>query len=148
MARLRSGQRAAARSGYRRPRVREVHVASVCAFIAARLRAWGVDRVFGVPGRHIDPLVTALTGERTPPEFIHARHGESAALMACAHAKLTGRAGCAASPRPAPARSISSSGLYDAALDRPPVVAVVGREPPSPVSTAGRRCPSPGAPPC
>ncbi|MDP9612412.1 thiamine pyrophosphate-dependent acetolactate synthase large subunit-like protein [Streptomyces demainii] len=122
-------------------------MASVCAFIAARLRAWDVDRVFGVPGRHIDPLVTALPGERTPPEFIHARHEESATLMACAHAKLTGRAGCClASPGSGALHLLG--GLYDAALDRPPVVAVVGREPPSPVSTAGRRCPSPGAPPC
>ncbi|MEU5271926.1 hypothetical protein AB0G77_25930 [Streptomyces hygroscopicus] len=54
MARLRSGQRAA-RSGARRPGVREVHVASVCEFMAVRLWAWDVDRVFGVPGRHIDP---------------------------------------------------------------------------------------------
>ncbi|GHJ26562.1 hypothetical protein TPA0910_09950 [Streptomyces hygroscopicus subsp. sporocinereus] len=37
-------------------------MARVCEFIAARLRAWDVDRVFGVPVRHIDPLVTALNG--------------------------------------------------------------------------------------
>ncbi|GLV75578.1 hypothetical protein Shyhy02_35780 [Streptomyces hygroscopicus subsp. hygroscopicus] len=123
-------------------------MASVCAFIAARLRAWDVDRVFGVPVRHIDPLVTALPGERTPPEFIHARHEESAALMAL-RPRQTHRTGglcCLASPGSGALHLLS--GLYDAALDRQPVVAVVGREPPSSVSTAGRRCPSPGAPPC
>ncbi|MBI0293145.1 thiamine pyrophosphate-requiring protein [Streptomyces sp. PRKS01-29] len=109
---------------------------SVCAFMAARLREWGVDRVFGIPGRDVDPLVAALTGERNAPEFIQARHGESAALMACAHAKFTGRVGCCLAPPGSGALHLLS-GLYDAALDRQPVVAVVGQEPPP--AGGGRR---------
>ncbi|MER5217946.1 thiamine pyrophosphate-binding protein [Streptomyces sp. NPDC002838] len=101
-------------------------MASVSECVAARLRAWGVDRVFGFPGRDVDALVAALTGNRRTPEFVHVRHEESAALMACAHAKLTGRLGCClASSGPGALRLLS--GLYDAALDRRPVVAVAAR---------------------
>ncbi|MBV7697820.1 thiamine pyrophosphate-binding protein [Streptomyces sp. TRM70350] len=104
-------------------------MASVSDFVAARLRAWGVDRVFGFPGRDVDALVTALTGGREAPEFVQVRHEESAALMACAHAKLTGRVGCCLASSGSGALRLLS-GLYDAALDRQPVVAVVGQEPP------------------
>jgi pyruvate dehydrogenase (quinone) len=112
-------------------------VASVSEFVAARLRAWGVDRVFGLPGPDVDALVTALGSGAGHPGFVQARHEESAALMACAHAKLTGRAGCCLAPSGAGALHLLS-GLYDAMLDRQPVVAVVGEDAP-PHGREGRR---------
>jgi pyruvate dehydrogenase (quinone) len=112
-----------------RSAVREVHVASVLEYVAARLRAWEVDRVFGFPGRDVDSLVAALTGDGEHPEFVQTRHEESAALMACAHAKLTGRIGCCLAPSGIGALRLLG-GLYDAALDRVPVLALVGQEPP------------------
>ncbi|MBX9397430.1 thiamine pyrophosphate-requiring protein [Streptomyces sp. TRM72054] len=111
-------------------------MASVSQFLAARLWAWDVDRVFGLPGRDVDALVTALTEGSETPEFVHVRHEESAALMACAHAKLTGRVGCCLASSGSGALHLLS-GLYDAALDRWPVVAVVGQESPPPAG--GRR---------
>jgi pyruvate dehydrogenase (quinone) len=113
-------------------------MANVSELVAARLRDWGVDRVFGFPGRDVDALVTALDGERGGPEFVQARHEESAALMACAHAKFTGRAGCCLAPAGSGALHLLS-GLYDAALDRQPVVALVGLEGPPPQTGALRR---------
>ncbi|MEU0112592.1 thiamine pyrophosphate-binding protein [Streptomyces bobili] len=110
---------------------------SVSEFIAARLRAWDVDRVFGMPGRDVDPLVAVLDGGPRAPEFLQARNEESAALMACAHAKLTGRLGCCLAPS-GPGALRLLSGLYDSALDRQPVVAVVGEEP-VPRGAGGRR---------
>ncbi|WP_268221809.1 thiamine pyrophosphate-binding protein [Streptomyces sp. EMB24] len=111
---------------------------SVPEFVAARLRAWGVDRAFGTLGPDVDPLIAALNGGRRAPEFVPVRHEESAALMACAHAKLTGRAGCCLAPSgPGALRLIS--GLYDAALDRQPVVAIIGEEPASPRAGDRRR---------
>lgn len=51
-------------------------------------------------------------------EFIQVRHEKSAALMACAHAKLTGLAGyCLAPPGPGALRLLGV--LHDTALDRP-----------------------------
>lgn len=117
----------ATRPDNRRPTVREVRVTSVSEFLAAGLRAGGVDRVFGLPGREVDGLVAALTGSRKTPEFVQTRHEESAALMACAHAKLTGRPGCCVAGSGSGVLHLLS-GLYDAALDRQPVLALVGQD--------------------
>ncbi|MFH7334358.1 thiamine pyrophosphate-binding protein [Streptomyces sp. KHY 26] len=90
--------------------------------VAARLRGAGVDRVYGVPGPVLDPLLRALGA----PWFVQARGAESAALMACAHAKLTGRLGCCLAPPGAGVLRLLG-GLYDAAADRAPVLALAGR---------------------
>ncbi|MET7430765.1 MULTISPECIES: thiamine pyrophosphate-binding protein [Streptomyces] len=71
---------------------------NVSEVVAARLREFGVHRVYGVPGTAVDPLVGALCGGPDAPEFVQARGAESAALMACAEAKLTGRPGCCLAP--------------------------------------------------
>jgi pyruvate dehydrogenase (quinone) len=99
--------------------------------VAGLLRAWGVDRVFGTYGREVDALVRAVRADATggEPRFVQARNEESAALMACAHAKLTGRPGCCLAPAGAGALRLLG-GLHDAALDRQPVLALVGQPPP------------------
>jgi pyruvate dehydrogenase (quinone) len=57
--------------------------------------------------------------------------------MACAHAKLTGRVGCCLTPSGIGALR-PLGGLYDAALDRVPVLALVGQEP-APAEGGNRR---------
>ncbi|GAB1333671.1 thiamine pyrophosphate-requiring protein [Streptomyces sp. E-15] len=101
-------------------------MANVAQAVAARLRAWGVDRVYGVPGLEVTALLGALDGDPGAPESVQARGAESAALMACAHAKLTGRPGCCLAPGGADTLRLLG-GLYDAAADRAPVLALVGR---------------------
>ncbi|MFF9581468.1 thiamine pyrophosphate-binding protein [Streptomyces achromogenes] len=96
--------------------------------LAARLRDAGVDRVYGVPGLAVDPLLRALGAGPGVPEFVQARGEESAALMACAEAKLTGRPGCCLAPPGAGVLRLLG-GLYDAAADRAPVLALVGADP-------------------
>ncbi|MET8803978.1 thiamine pyrophosphate-binding protein [Streptomyces sp. NPDC004546] len=71
---------------------------NVSEAVAARLRAWGVERVYGVPSLEVDPLAGALLGGPEAPWFVQARGAESAALMACADAKFTGRLGCCLAP--------------------------------------------------
>ncbi|MEU0007296.1 thiamine pyrophosphate-binding protein [Streptomyces sp. NPDC006314] len=109
---------------------------NVSEVVAAGLRARGADRVYGVPGLEIDPLLSALRGGAEAAEFVQARGAESAALMACAHAKLTGRLGCCVAPPGAGALRLLA-GLYDAATDRAPVLAVVGEDP-APRGRGGR----------
>lgn len=58
-----------------------------------RLLAWGVDTIFGLPGDGINGVFEALRKQKERIRFIHVRHEESAALMACAYAKFTGRLG-------------------------------------------------------
>jgi len=55
-----------------------------------RLREWGVSRVFGYPGDGINGLMGAFERAKSAIEFIQVRHEETAAFMACAHAKFTG----------------------------------------------------------
>ncbi|BCI55070.1 thiamine pyrophosphate-requiring protein [Mycolicibacterium litorale] len=93
--------------------------------LVARLRDWDADRVFGYAGDGVNTLLGALqrSGE---PEFISTRHEELAAFMACGHAKYTGRVGvCMATQGPGAIHLLA--GLYDAKLDRRPVVAIVGQ---------------------
>ena len=98
---------------------------SVGDFVLERLANWGVRRVFGYPGDGINGLVTAL-GRQSKVDFIQVRHEEEAAFMASGHAKLTGEVGvCLATSGPGAIHLLN--GLYDAKLDRKPVVAIVGQ---------------------
>ncbi|MNW89431.1 putative thiamine pyrophosphate-containing protein YdaP [compost metagenome] len=100
---------------------------SVSDFVLKRLSQWGVRRVFGYPGDGINGLIGAFGRTQEPLEFIQARHEESAAFMACAHAKFTGQVGvCLATSGPGAIHLLN--GLYDAKLDHQPVVALVGQQ--------------------
>jgi pyruvate dehydrogenase (quinone) len=61
--------------------------------LVERLIAWGVDTVFGLPGDGINGVFEALRKNKEKIQFIHVRHEEAAAFMACAYAKFTGRIG-------------------------------------------------------
>ena len=95
--------------------------------VIARLREWGVRRVFGYPGEGIDPLLAALRRAAGDPEYVGARHEEGAALMATGHAKYTGQVGCCLATH-GPGAVHLLNGLYDAKLDGAPVVALVGQQ--------------------
>ena len=100
---------------------------TVSDFVLERLAQWGVRRVFGYPGDGINGLIGAFGRTEEPLEFIQARHEESAAFMACAHAKFTGQVGvCMATSGPGAIHLLN--GLYDAKLDHQPVVALVGQQ--------------------
>ena len=98
-------------------------------FILARLRQWGVRRIFGYPGDGINGLLSALgrAGDDAI-DFIQVRHEEEAAFMASGHARFTGEVGvCMATSGPGAIHLLN--GLYDAKLDRQPVLAIVGQTP-------------------
>jgi pyruvate dehydrogenase (quinone) len=95
-------------------------------FIVARLRDWGVRRIYGYSGDGINGLLGALGRAGNEPEFIQPAHEELAALMATAHAKYTGEPGvCMVTQGPGAIHALN--GLYDAKLDHQPVVAIVGQ---------------------
>ena len=100
---------------------------TVADLVVERLRAWRVPRAFGYPGEAIAPLVAALDRAGGDPEFIPARHEETAGFMATGHAKFTGEVGvCLATQGPSAVHLLN--GLYDAKLDSKPVVAIVGED--------------------
>src|SRR4051794_34737636 len=99
---------------------------TVSDFIVERLQAWGVTRIYGYPGDGINGVFGALNRAREAIDFVQVRHEEMAAFMACAHAKFTGEAGvCIATSGPGAIHLLN--GLYDAAMDHQPVVAIVGQ---------------------
>ena len=95
--------------------------------LVERLLAWGVDTIFGLPGDGINGVMEALRKAKNKIRFIHVRHEESAAFMACAYAKFTGRLGvCLATSGPGGIHLLN--GLYDAKLDQQPVLAITGMQ--------------------
>ena len=93
--------------------------------LVERLIDWGVEVVFGLPGDGINGIMEALRKRQKEIRFIQVRHEESAAFMACGYAKYTGRLGvCLATSGPGGIHLLN--GLYDAKLDKQPVLAITG----------------------
>lgn len=100
---------------------------NVSDFLLHRLSEWGVKRIFGYPGDGINGVFGALNRASDMIDFVQVRHEETAAFMACAHAKFTGEVGvCVATSGPGAIHLLN--GLYDAKLDHQPVVAIVGQQ--------------------
>lgn len=98
---------------------------NVGQMIVAQLHRWGVERVFGLSGSSILPLIEGLRRD-AGVRYVTVRHEETAALMASAYAKFTGRLGvCVAHAGPGAAHLIN--GLYDARQDHAPVLALTGQ---------------------
>jgi pyruvate dehydrogenase (quinone) len=98
----------------------------VSDYLLERLRAWGVDHVFGYPGDGINGILAAFGRADNRPMFIQSRHEEMSAFQAVGYAKFTGRvAVCMATSGPGAIHLLN--GLYDAKLDHVPVVAIVGQ---------------------
>jgi pyruvate dehydrogenase (quinone) len=93
--------------------------------LVERLIEWGVNTIFGLPGDGINGVFEALRKHKDDIRFIHVRHEEAAAFMACAYAKFTGRLGvCIATSGPGGIHLLN--GLYDAKMDGVPVLAITG----------------------
>jgi pyruvate dehydrogenase (quinone) len=100
---------------------------NVSDFVVERLRAWGVDRIYGYPGDGINGVIGALHRTEGAVDFVQVAHEELASLMACAHAKFAGQVGvCLSTGGPGAIHLLN--GLYDAKLDHQPVVALVGQQ--------------------
>ncbi|MDA3642922.1 thiamine pyrophosphate-requiring protein [Saccharopolyspora indica] len=98
----------------------------VADHVLARLREWGVEHVFAYAGDGINGLLAAWERAGDRPRFVQSRHEELSAFEAVGYAKFSGRVGvCAATSGPGAIHLLN--GLYDAKLDRVPVVALIGQ---------------------
>jgi pyruvate dehydrogenase (quinone) len=96
-------------------------------FVMQRLYGWGVRTVYGYPGDGINGFLGAFERASDKLRFVQVRHEELAAFMAGAHAKFSGEVGvCMATSGPGAIHLLN--GLYDAAMDGQPVVAIVGQQ--------------------
>ncbi|MEE8403724.1 MAG: thiamine pyrophosphate-binding protein, partial [Candidatus Hydrothermarchaeaceae archaeon] len=95
--------------------------------IIEQLTAVGVTHIYGIPGESNLPLMEALR-KQDKIKFILTRHEGTAAFMASAHGKITGRLGvCLSIAGPGATNLIT--GLVDAATDGAPVLALTGQVP-------------------
>lgn len=107
--------------------------ATLAQLLVTQLRDLGVERIYGVVGDSLNPVVDAI---RTTEgiEWVHVRNEEAAAFAAGAEARLTGRlAVCAGSCGPGNTHLIQ--GLYDAHRDGAPVLALASHIPSEKIGT-------------
>ena len=104
------------------------HQRTVSDVMAETMVSWGVKRVFGMVGHSNLGLADALRVQETKGNltYIGIRHEGAAAFACSGYAKLSGRpAGCLAIAGPGATNLIT--GLWDAKVDRAPVLALTGQ---------------------
>lgn len=84
----------------------------------------GVEFIFGIPGEETLDLMDSLS--RSNIRFVLTRHEQSAAFMADAYGRLSGKAGVCLSTL-GPGATNLLTGIADAFLDRVPLVAITGQ---------------------
>ncbi|MCT2261795.1 pyruvate dehydrogenase [Brachybacterium muris] len=101
--------------------------------LVTQLRDMGVERIYGVVGDSLNPVVDAV---RTTDgiEWVHVRNEEAGAFAAGAEARVTGKlAVCAGSCGPGNTHLIQ--GLFDAHRDNAPVLAIASHIPSAKIGT-------------
>lgn len=96
---------------------------TVAEILVGILEDIGVQQIFGLIGDSLNPLGDAV--RKSKIEWVGVRHEEGAALAAAGQAKLTGKLGaCAGTTGPGSTHLVA--GLYEAARDHAPVLALSG----------------------
>src|SRR4051812_24495235 len=104
--------------------VEEPHVTTVSDVMVETMINWGVTHVFGMVGHSNLGLADAL--RRSGITYVGIRHEGAAAFAASAYGKLTGRpAACLTIAGPGATNLLT--GLWDAKVDRAPVLALTGQ---------------------
>lgn len=106
---------------------------TVAELILSQLKLWGIKRIYGVIGDALFGLMDAI-GKDQELRFISVKHEATAALMASAEARLTGKPGVCVSQM-GPGMGNLLNGLGDAHLDRLPVLAITGQAPLNKIGT-------------
>ncbi|MEN4919115.1 thiamine pyrophosphate-dependent enzyme [Achromobacter spanius] len=94
--------------------------------LIAQLQAFGVRRVFMVPGESFLPCIDALYARRDAIESIVCRQEGGAAYMAEAHGKLTGQPGICFVSR-GPGATNAAIGVHTAREDSTPMILFIGQ---------------------
>jgi pyruvate oxidase len=104
------------------------HIETVSDVMVETMVNWGVNRVFGMVGHSNLGFADALKRqeEKGNLQFIGIRHEGAAAFAASAYGKLTGKpAACFAIAGPGSTNMFT--GLWDAKVDRAPILALTGQ---------------------
>ena len=91
------------------------------------LKTWGVDTIYGIPSGTLSSLMDALAEDKDI-RFLQVRHEETGALAAVMQAKFGGSIGVAVGSG-GPGATHLINGVYDAAIDNTPFLAILGSRP-------------------
>ena len=92
------------------------------------LESWGADTVYGIPSGTLSSLMDAMGEEENNVKFLQVKHEEVGAMAAVMQSKFGGNLGVTVGSG-GPGASHLINGLYDAAMDNIPVVAILGSRP-------------------
>ena len=92
------------------------------------LESWGADTIYGIPSGTLSSLMDAMGEEENNVKFLQVKHEEVGAMAAVMQNKFGGNLGVTVGSG-GPGASHLINGLYDAAMDNIPVVAILGSRP-------------------
>jgi len=93
------------------------------------MEGWGVDTIYGIPSGTLAPLMEGLGEQKdTNINFLQVKHEEVGSMAAVMQWKYGGKLGVTVGSG-GPGASHLINGLYDAAMDNTPVLAILGSRP-------------------
>ncbi|MCW0953505.1 pyruvate oxidase [Weissella ceti] len=92
------------------------------------MEGWGVDTMYGIPSGTLSGLMNAMGNPENNIKFIQVKHEEVGAMAAVMQYKFGGKLGVTVGSG-GPGATHLINGLYDAAMDNIPVLAILGSKP-------------------
>lgn len=92
------------------------------------MEGWGVDTIYGIPSGTLSGLMNAIGDPENNIEFLQVKHEEVGAMAAVMQKKFGGNIGVTVGSG-GPGATHLINGLYDAAMDNIPVLAILGSKP-------------------
>jgi len=92
------------------------------------MEGWGVDTIYGIPSGTLSGLMDSMGNPENNIEFIQVKHEEVGAMAAVMQSKFGGKLGVTVGSG-GPGATHLINGLYDAAMDNIPVLAILGSKP-------------------
>ncbi|OQJ79261.1 pyruvate oxidase, partial [Leuconostoc pseudomesenteroides] len=92
------------------------------------MSGWGVHTMYGIPSGTLSGLMNAMGDPENKIKFLQVKHEEVGAMAAVMQWKFGGKLGVAVGSG-GPGATHLINGLYDAAMDNIPVLAILGSKP-------------------
>jgi pyruvate oxidase len=92
------------------------------------MEGWGVKTIYGIPSGTLSGLMNAMGDPENKVEFLQVKHEEVGAMAAVMQWKFGGSLGVTIGSG-GPGATHLINGLYDAAMDNTPVLAILGSKP-------------------
>lgn len=92
------------------------------------MEGWGVHTIYGIPSGTLSGLMNAMGNPENNIEFLQVKHEEIGAMAAVMQQKFGGKLGVTVGSG-GPGATHLINGLYDAAMDNIPVLAILGSKP-------------------